>query len=305
MGYWVIAIITFGLLCYLYPYLKKIFQEEVNINSEFEKMKKGNLLKFTLKNNTDECLDLDLCHLEQTDKYSFKNSGGEYERLINYLKIKTLKVYCTIVHYNHENWHGDIINLHNYSPFTQSIKPILVGIDSFILNGLSKNIIQSENKYDFDYFNTLKIKLYPREEKEISLLTVDHISEYKYIPIKCAIKIKNSSNQTQKVKLFDEKYYLTNPEVEIKSIFETVNYHEVIKYFEVNPILLKSMKIYTPNQTFINYTLNFDQIHVDNSMEERINKEWKSYFNIDIEQSFVSLLEIDVHAGQEIYISFK
>ena len=313
--YIVIGIIILGIIFYIYPIIRsKIIHlfEDVDaeetyynhFNGEY-----GRLLRFTITNCSNNVIECDLCDLKQdiTSGYVFSTSDGDYDKLKQYLKSYTLNVLSTSVRYNHSNWQKDVVKNKVYNPFQQLSTPILIAMDDFdTIHSINDNIVISKKPYEFNFFSTVLVKLNPNETKDITLLVTDDEFDDEFLKklnkdkVKTAITIKNNSNEKQRVNLFDDKY--SNPNIEFDSIFDINSYHDIIVFFNQNPLVAKEIKIYAPKTDSIVYQLNFEEYR----LIPPDYLEHKDFYKIDLkDETFIAYFSIEVEPNQEIIISFK
>lgn len=294
-----IFLIGIVVMFFAYPKIKKRYFKEI-IEQEYYSKKYGRLLKFWLSNKSDKHLELNLCQLDSNSTdYSFVNSDGNYKMLIEYLKSYNLNVVSTLVKYSHSNWQRDIIKLSVYNPFEQIKKPILVAMDDFNMGTAHKNLIESLDKYNFNYFSTLLVKLEPKENKEITLFVVEEEEQNNQIPCKCGLVIKNNSNEVQNVKLFDKEY--SNNLIEIKSLFDINTYEGIISHFSQQNLFIREIRIFSKYK-FINYKMNFDDFSLSSPYDAQENH----YYIVDLgSETFVAYFEIEVEPNSEMIITFK
>jgi hypothetical protein len=294
----IIFLIVIALLFFAYPKIKKRHFKEI-VEQEYYSKKYGRLLKFWLNNKSDKELELNLCELENCDDYTFINSDGNYKMLVSYLKSYNLNVVSTLVKYSHSNWQKDIVKLSIYNPFEQIKKPILVAMDDFNMGIAHKNMIESLDKYNFNYYSTLLVKLAPKENKEITLFVIEEEEENNQIPAKCGLVIKNNSNQVQNVKLFDKQY--SNPDIDIQSLFDINTYESILNYFSQKSLLAREIRVFSKHK-FFNYKINFD----DYSLSSPYDAQENHYFIIDLkEEIFIAYFEVEIQPNTEIIITLK
>jgi hypothetical protein len=258
------AIITlcfvFLLVIILWAYLKK---DEVYVElyhpDNFERDKS---IVFSIKNNTNEELVLDLCHLDKNDsRYSFEASGSGYENIIEYIKTHSVFVHATRIKYEIgntwdgigiPNWFKNYIYLNEITPFSKGRTPILVACDDVSENQFQSNVIDTVGSYSFDYLNSLEVKLLPNDNIELSLFCSDYNKLIKKKPIKCALLLKNTSDCKQKVNLFDKDYFDSEKKqldgIQIESIFGKEHYKTVINTFEAIPLVANNIKFIITNE---------------------------------------------------------
>jgi hypothetical protein len=306
----IITSITFILSCiYDFNKNKKNEKEDIeNSHDEFIKPISNGILSFTLENLTNREIALDICNLKQDDSYKFHVSS-DYEKLVEYLKLNHLNVCSTRVFYSNDSWKKDIVTSRSFNPFRVSEKPIIRGFNNFNNTQFQRNIIESDELYLFNYFNTLIVKLTPFDKKTINLITTSDDSDFyterlkKDIscnPIKefLSLSIKNNTDEEKIVNLFDKEYYKAlNNNIEIKSIY---NDDFFIPYFE-EPIKVEKIKICT----------DLEKAEcVINGEEYLIVSEKKCFFNKDIiELVMKNAIMIDkfclkIHPNSELLISF-
>lgn len=294
----IIFLTIVAVLFFAYPKIKRGYFKEI-VEQEYYSKKYGRLLKFWLNNKSDKELELNLCELENCDDYTFINSDGNYEMLVSYLKSYNLNVVSTLVKYSHSNWQKDMIKLSIYNPFEQVKKPILVAMDDFNMGTVHKNLIESLEKYNLNYYSTLLVKLAPRENKEITLFIVEEEEQNNQIPAKCGLVIKNNSNQVQNVKLFDKEY--VNPDIDIQSLFDINTYESLLNYFSQKSLLAREIRVFSKNK-FFNYKINFD----DYSLSSPYDAQENHYFIIDLkEEIFIAYFEVEIQPNTEIIITLK
>jgi len=263
---------------------------------------------FNLENNTNEEMWVDLVRLEQTDKYSFNTSDGNYGMLVEYLKTFSFNVVKTTVNYQHEDWQKDIIYNFTYTPFGITQKSVFVGFDNFYEYQQQRNFIEAKSNYSFDFFNTLMVKLNPNEKKAITLDVSEQASDIEVVAPKCALLLKNISDETQVVKLFNKEYYAeveNKGAVEIESVFNQVSYIEVLKHFDSFPLTAKKIKMFIGMDNIEStFKINFDEEKIidcmsdDQEQDEVIVKDLGS-------ETFIACFEVELKPNTEMYISFK
>jgi len=282
-----------------------------------------NVFVFNLKNNSDEAISLDLCKLDSKDeRYSFSNLDGDYDMMVEYLKVHSFFVSNTRVHYQSDNW-KDVIYSKGYTPFSQQQKPIVVAFDNLDKCQYQSLLVDSKMQYVFDYFNSLQTTLNPKEQKTISLMLLDDgIAEYRneegielgnqYVTPKCALSIKNNSDTMECVKLFD-KDYLTKitaddseiKKIEIESVFGIGEYPRVVGCFDSQPLFARYIKMYLYDK---NSSTNFkvNDIPKVSGAYRTANQFQPNVIDVDLgSEIFVANFEIEIEPHSEILISFK
>jgi hypothetical protein len=301
------------LATYLKPYFDKDEEEEVieklrpfQKPSEYSRM-----LAFDIVNNSDEIIELDLCNLDSSDsRYSFTTSDGNYKKLLEYLKSYSLSIVGTKVIYQNANWQKDIIKSRSYSPFDSVTKPVFIAIDDFDLIQLQNRSILSKDKYQFDFFNTLLVKVNPKETKNITLLVANEESPNQEMPVICGIVIKNNSDKPQRVELFSrdflskDEYKFNVPKCfDIESLFDSTDYQTILNIYDSRPLIASKIRIYAQNNTKgVSYSLNFDNLLAIN----RTFSNHREYYDIELKEPiFIGKFEVEVESKSEMIVIFK
>lgn len=285
---------------------KKIYVQKDSDIVEHNNM--GRLISFNFENKTNEKLVLDITQLEQNDKYNFSCSLADYKKFIEYIKIYTINIISTKVNYsNTEICLIDIVKLKTYTPFEYLYVPILVGIHDYE-NKNQTHTAQSLSKYKLDYFNSVIIELRPNEKKSIEFLVVDMDIDKEIECVKCAMKIKNLTDKTENVNLFDKYYMKENFEtkkVKIDSVFEINDYNSVMGYYNSNLLFAEEIKVFAPYSEQIKYQINFDKYEMKNSENKTLNTN-KNYYEIDLkDRKYIKNFSIELQPNQEVIVSFK
>ena len=287
----------------------EIYEEQEN---EREKV---NCLSFILTNNTDEELTVDLCNLDSNDnRYSFNVSNRDYKKTIEYLKSHTLFVYHTRVIYTSSDFYKNVIVMNKFTPSRISKKPLLVAFDEMDKFQFQMDTIAVNKSYNFDYFNSLELKLIPKSTITIHLYSSDYNKLIEKEPIKCALSIKNNSDEVKLVNLFDLEYYKllkekNDNEIEIKSLFDYMSdgdhYTEIILQNNSIPLLIKKLKFYlTADNSISKFYINKNERNI----HDLINKDQYVAGIIDLELDNITAIndmQIEVRPNTEILISFK
>jgi hypothetical protein len=268
-------------------------------------------ISFVLENKTDQVIDLDLCRLDKNDqRYSFTTSVNDYDKFIEYIKCHILYVFETKLSYSNDNWKDEVVMSNNYKPYWVSKLPVFVGFIDYNTHQYQSNLIVSNDEYPFGYFNSLSLKLKPLESKQISLSTTDNAIEYTERKIKCALKIINNSDKSERVNLFDKEYLdnvLRGGKIKIENIFNdnVCGYHEVVNHYDTHILHASKIDIlFGELNANSEFKINFDDYKIIDFID-------KNQFNmhkivVDLkEDRFISSFGIDVAAGTEIYISFE
>lgn len=268
-------------------------------------------ISFVLENKTDQVIDLDLCRLDKNDqRYSFTTSVNDYDKFIEYIKHHTLNVFETKVSYLNSNWKDEVIMINNYNPYWTSKLPVFVGFIDYNTHQYQSNLIVSEDKYPFGYFNSLSLKLKPLESKSISLSSTEDSIEHAERKIKCALKITNNSDKKERVLLFDKEYCdnaFHGGKIKIENIFNdnVCGYHEVVNHYDTH--ILHASKIdvlFCELNANSEFKINFDDYKIIDFVDN--NQFYMDKIVVDLkEDRFIASFGIDVEAGTEIYISFE
>jgi hypothetical protein len=294
-----ILIFTISLIAIYLIYIyvrKRILEDEFVIEEEFYNY--GRILVFDISNCYNEEIELDLCQLDSKDsRYKFENSNGEYEKLSNYLKTHTLNVISTKVIYNNSDWQKDIIRNIMYNPFTNYKRPVFVAMNDFSLPYANKNIVESRHKYEFNYFNSLLVSLKPNESKQIHLFVVENDIKTSNYPVKTGVILKNNSNETQRVNLFDNDLI---DGIEYDSLFKGNTYQELVNHYNRNHLVAKEVKLFSKTMNELVYKINFDDYKMTSDSNEN------HYYIIDLKNDrFIALFEIEIQANAELIITFN
>ena len=296
------------LVTYLKPYFDKDDDKEEVIEKlrPFQKSEYSRMLAFNLVNNSDEIIELDLCDLDSSDsRYSFTTSDGNYKKLLEYLKSYSLSIIGTKVIYQNANWQKDIIKSRSYSPFDSLTKPVFIAIDDFDLIQLQNRIILSKDKYQFDFFNTLLVKVNPKETKNISLLVANEESPSQEMPVICGMVIKNNSDKPQRVELFNRDFLLKTESkcFDIESLFDSTDYQTILNCFDSKPLIASKIRMYAQNNTKgVSYNLNFDNLLAVN----RTFSNHREYYDIELKEPvFIGKFEVEVESKSEMIVIFK
>ena len=295
----IIIIFSYLIIYVFYKIIKnKINRYEEKFDEEiiYDKSNYGRILMFNLINNSDEELELDLCRLDNKDsRYNFETSGGDYEKLVSYLKSYNLNISSTKVLYNHSDWQKDIIKLNIYNPFENIKTPIFVAMDDFMIKYAHKNIIESRHKYHFNYFSTLLVKLKPKESKNIKLFVVEEEEKNEELPLKSGVILKNNTDEIKKVKLFDKMI----SGIEYKSLFDINTYEELINFYKRDYLVVKELRLYSKNMDTIRYKINFDEHNISSPFQEN------HYYIINLEDDrCIAMFEIEIEPKSELIITF-
>lgn len=310
-------VIVFLLVIWLWAYLKKDeVYEDLYHPDNFERDK---VISFKLKNNTDEELVLDLCHLDKNDsRYSFEVSGTGYDILIEYIKTHSLFVHATRIKYEPSNvwdgtgipnWLKNYVYLNEITPFLKGKNPILIACDDVSENQFQLNVIDSVGSYSFDYLNSLEIKLLPNDSIDLSLFCSDYNKLLKKKPIKCALLVKNISNEKKVVELFNKDYYLKLQEgtsgVEIESIFGKEHYKTILSQFEALPLVVNNVKfIITKENNQSLYEINNREYQMCDYVSEKQFQSNVVNFKLS-EDTYINNMSIEIEPNTEMLISIK
>lgn len=229
-------------------------------------------ISFVITNRTDSEIFVDLCNLNEKDNsYSFYTSPNNYDKLIEYLKNHIVYVYQTVLEYSDNDYIKKFVYKTKYNINKTDKEPIISSLDEIDLYQYDSHIINSKKSYIFNYFNSLELKLSPNEKVSVNLYFDQYDKGLNTQPIKHLISLKNNSNKTKVVELFNKEYYqdANNKDVEIKSIFGDTHYKDILDYHEIMPIVFSKLK------------MHFSDENVDS--EIIINK--KSYTIVDFYQS--------------------
>lgn len=267
-----------------------------------------NQILFSLENNSDEEIWVDLMRLDPNDtRYKFNTSDGNYPMLVEYLKTYSFNVVKTSVNYQHDNWQSDILYNYSYSPFGVSEKPIFIGFHNFDKNQQQRNFISNNYEYSFDFFNTIAVKLAPQEKKAITM-DIDYSliepSAEKNIYPKCALLVKNNSDETKKIKLFDQEFYNQYKDCEyIQSVFGQVSYAEVLKHFNSEDVIASKIKMFIgKDNADSSYTLNFDEHKIIDKISD--TQEQDEVVEIDLGgETFIAVFEVELKPNTQMYVS--
>jgi len=305
-----ILCVLFLMVIILWSNLKKdeVRYEEM-YPEQFDNNSNNTSIYFNLKNNTDEELILDLLNLnEEDDRYSFNNGDKDSIKLKEYLKSNTMFVNTTRVIYGiNEQWYKNFIYHTSYTPIKENKEPILIAFDDFDKYQFQSNIIQSEVSYPLGNFDSLEIKLIPKDTMSIVLFCSDYNKCIKKQPVVCALSIKNTSNEKKTVELFNEDYLNKSNEdksVEIKSIFGDGHYEQIIKCNEM-PLVVKDIK-------FIISKENIDSSCKINNKEFKIfnyitaNQVQANVIDVPLEnKTYIFNMSVEIEPNTEILISIK
>jgi hypothetical protein len=309
--------VVFLLVLILWAYLKKDeVYEELYHPDNFEKEKS---IVFKIKNNTNEELTLDLCHLDKNDsRYSFEASGSGYENIIEYIKTHSVFVHATRIKYeigNYwdgvgiPNWFKNYIYLNEITPFSKGRTPVLIACDDVSENQFQSNIIDAVGSYSFDYLNSLEVKLLPNDSIELSLFCSDYNKLIKKKPIKSALLIKNISDSKQTVNLFDKDYFDSEkPQregIHIESIFGKEHYKTVVGQFEAIPLVANNIKFIITNENIKSVCkINDKEFQICDYFSE---KQFQSnVVNCKLsEDTYINNMSIEIEPNTEIIISIK
>lgn len=266
---------------------------------------------FILENKTDQVIDIDLCRLDKNDKrYSFTTSVNDYDKFIEYIKYNTLNICETKLSYSNNNWKDEVIMINNYNPYWTSKLPVFVGFVDYNTHQYQSNLIASNDKYPFGYFNSLSLKLKPLESKSISLSSTEDSIEYAERKIKCALKITNNSDKKERVLLFDKEYCdnaFHGGKIKIENIFNdnVCGYHEVVNHYDTHILHASKINIlFGEKNVSSDFKINFDDYKIIDFVDK--NQFYMDKIVVDLkEDRFIASFGIDVEAGTEIYISFE
>ena len=286
-----------------------IYEEQEN---EREKV---NCLSFILTNNTDEEVSVDLCNLNPDDaRYSFRISCMDYKKMIEYLKSHSLFVFYTKVTYTSPDFYKNVIVMNKFTPSSISKKPLLLAFDEMDKFQFQMDTIAVNKSYNFDYFNSLELKLIPKSTTIIHLYSSDYNKLIEKEPIKFALSIKNNSDEVKLVNLFDLEYYKllkekNDNEIEIKSLFDYMSdgdhYTEIILQNNSIPLLIKKLKFcLTADNSISKFYINKHERNIN----DLINKDQYVAGIIDLELDNITAIndmQIEIRPNTEILISFK
>lgn len=257
---------------------------------------------------------------ENDSRYNFY-INGDYKKTIEYIKAHSLFVYKTKVAYidNSEGknitsdlekyWLKNFIYSSSFTPHREDRFPVIVACVDYDINQFQNNIIESIGSYIFDYYNSLEISLLPKTTMSISLLYSDYNkNNIKKQPIRYSLSIKNNTDESQIVNLFDDSYYKSvceNKSVEIESIFGKGDYENVIKQFENIPLVAKNIQVICGEKNIISKCkINSHEF----KLMDYYTLEQQQADVIDInllKETYIHNMSIEVKPNTELLISFK
>lgn len=207
-------------------------------------------ISFVITNRTDNEITVDVCNLDELDNsYTFYTSPNNYQKLIEYLKSHIVYVHYTVIEYSNDDYVKKFVYKTKHDINKTDREPIISSLDNIDIYQYRGNIIVSEQSYNFNYFNSLELKLSPNEKIAINLYYDQYDKKIYKKPIKHIISLKNNSEKTEVVKLFDKAYFenIKNNDIEIQSLFGHKHYQDIVDYQEVTPIVFNEIKLYFPD----------------------------------------------------------